>query len=93
MNRQFTPEQLGAVRMGAEIQGFLPYLAEEVLKMQSAVQNKVYQSMGLMTFTPDQAFAAWAEMKALHDLYNRFSGKAKMGLAAERVTTHLGKVS
>lgn len=69
------------VVQGARLINFLPYLEEEILKMQRAVEAKVDQHIKAGTLTPELAFNFWLERHSYTTLFGRFETKARIAAA------------
>lgn len=72
---------LDEVVQGARLINFLPYLAEEIDKMQRAVEVKVDQHIKAATLTPELAYNYWLEKHSYTTLLKRFETKAKVAAA------------
>lgn len=80
MTRTLAPS-IDEVVQGARLLNFLPYLQEEIVKMQSAVENKVAQHIKDGTLTPELAYNFWLERHSYTTLFSRFETKARLAAA------------
>lgn len=85
------PEQLAKVNEGIKVREFiLPYLEEEIPKMERAVENRIYTLIYKGTLTPEAAYGAWIEKRNLHALLVRFQQKVLIAQATgERLGVEL----
>lgn len=84
------PEEMAKISEGARLAGFLPYIEQEVAKMERMVENKAYLHIMKGTLTPEMALNYWLEKKAYHSLLTRFEQKVKIGqLAGNRLGVEL----
>lgn len=72
---------LDEVVQGARLLNFLPYLQEEIVKMQTAVESKVAQHIKEGTLTPELAYNYWMERHSYTTLFGRFETKARLAAA------------
>ncbi len=74
-----TPQQLGSVRDGLLIAGFLPYLQQEVAKMCQGVETRMSDAQAKAELTPELALNGWLEVFAARRLLRRFESMVKVG--------------
>lgn len=73
------PENLAAITEGARIAQMLPYLAEEVAKMERAVENRVFEAIRTGELTGQMAVSAWMEKRSLRGLLAKMEQKVRLG--------------
>lgn len=73
---------------GARLAGVLPYLEEELDKIERRLDMRIYAQLDKDELSPDQALLAWQEKHILKRIRNSFVTKVKMGTSvAERNAT------
>lgn len=77
-----TPDQMARIADGARMAHMLPYLKDSIQKQMNAVQTRVFAAITNGTFTPEQAYAAWYEMNANHNMLKRVTVHVTLGTAA-----------
>lgn len=73
------PAILGRKTDASAVEGFLPYLQNEIALMERAVENRMFSALKAGTLTPEGALQGWQEKKALRDLLRRFEGIVTVG--------------
>jgi hypothetical protein len=73
---------LGKVMDGARLAGSLPYLTDEIDKMEDALISRVLSTINDHTLTPDAAYAAWLELASYRSLLKRFRTRIAVGVSA-----------
>lgn len=74
-----SPEELGLIRTGAQIQQLKPYIDNEVLVLQKSVISFVLAAANSGTLTPEIAFAKWMEYIAYQKLLQKFDQRVSIG--------------
>lgn len=69
------------VVQGARLLNFLPYLKDEIEKMQGAVVATVRGHIDAGTLTPELSYNFWMEWNSYATLYKRFETKARLAMA------------
>lgn len=76
-----TPEELGLIRSGAEIQNMKPYINNEVAALQKAVVSSVLSAVNSGTLTPEIAMSKWMEYVAYQKLLQKFDQRITVGIS------------
>lgn len=74
-----SPEDLGVIRVGAELQNMKPYLDNEIEGMQSAIVNSVLVAVNNGSLSPEMALSKWMEYIAYKKLSQKFSQRIEIG--------------
>jgi hypothetical protein len=72
-------EDFGRITEGAKLAGFLPYLEEEIYKMEQLLEDQVFKKLAAKALTPEMALEAWIEKVAYRRLLKRFNQTVRMG--------------
>lgn len=76
-----TPKDLGLIREGVRLQGFLPYLEDAVSKMEGQLEGRVFRLLDEGKLTPELALMAWMEKLAYRRLIRKFDQQVRIGQA------------
>lgn len=84
-------EDLGAIRIGAELQSVKPYMDSEIFSMQKAVVSFILTHVNAGTLTPEMAVSKWVEYISYTKLQQKIDqrieiGKSKGGENYENLT-------
>lgn len=72
-------EDLGAIRVGAEMQAVKPYIDSEIEGMKKAVVSSILQKVNDGSLTPDVALSKWVEYVAYIKLQQKYEQRIRMG--------------
>lgn len=75
------PEELSAIRFGAELSNFKPYLDTEVASLQKAVVSSVLSAVNAGTLTPEMAMSKWMEFISYTKLNQKLSQRIQVGVS------------
>lgn len=73
------PNDLAKVRDVAALVGLQPYLEQDIMSIEKALETRIYRDLNAGTLTPEAAFAAWQEKAVLRRLLQRFRGRIEGG--------------
>lgn len=79
MNSSPNPQDLHAVRHGAELANIKPYLDVEIQAMQKVIVSNVLSNVNAGTLTPEIAMSKWMEYIAYQKLINKFEQRIQFG--------------
>lgn len=74
-----TPEDLGAIRSGAELQSVKPYMDAEIAGLQKAVVSFVLSAVVNGTLTPEIALSKWVEYISYTKLSQKLDQRIRVG--------------
>jgi len=74
-----TPEQLGFIKDGADLQNVLPHIRADVETIQKGIVNGVMSSINKGELTPEIAQQKWIEYTAYTRLLQKMEQKVRMG--------------
>lgn len=77
-----TEEALSAIRTGAEIQSFKPYMDNEISGMQKSVVSFVLAAVNSGTLTPEVALTKWVEYVSYLKLQQKLEQRIRIGQSA-----------
>lgn len=77
-----TEENLFAIRTGAEIQSFKPYMDSEISSMQKAVVSFVLAAVNSGTLTSEVALTKWIEYISYLKLQQKLEQRIRLGQSA-----------
>lgn len=84
------PEELAEIRNGARVANMLPYVEDEIERMQKTLKTKTFELVRKGELTPERAVHAWMELYSYDRLLRTFRTKVKMGESAgEKTATEL----
>ena len=75
------PTDLGVIRDGARLAGFLPYLQDELIKMEEAAVVRIDQLMTQGKLTPELSQMAWIELLSYRRLRRRLEQRVRIGVS------------
>ena len=75
-------EDLGAIRVGAEMQSMKPYMDFEIEGLKKAVVSFVLGAINNGTLTPEIAFAKWTEYASYVKLQQKIDQRIRIGQSA-----------
>lgn len=73
------PQDLQAIRHGAELANIKPYLDVEIQAMQKAIVSNILSNVNAGTLTPEIAMSKWMEYIAYQKLNNKFEQRIQIG--------------
>lgn len=73
------PHEIETALDGARLAGSLPTITEEVTRMKTTVENRIYAAIRDGRLTPDMAMNAWHEMQAYSRFFNNVRSRVKVG--------------
>jgi hypothetical protein len=79
MQRILPPDELASIREGVKLDALMPYVADEVSKMERALENRVQSELQAGTLTPEKALQAWIEKLSYRKLLSKFTQKVSIG--------------
>lgn len=74
-------EDLSAIRYGAELANYKPYLDVEIQAMQKAVVSNVLANVNAGTLTQEMALSKWMEYIAYQKLTQKLDQRIKVGVS------------
>lgn len=72
-------EDLGAIRVGAEIQSIKPYMDNEINGLQKSIISFILASVNSGTLTPDIAYTKWIEYVSYTKLGQKLDQRIRVG--------------
>lgn len=72
-------EDLGAIRLGAELQNMKPIIGAELSMMQKAIINSVLSAVNSGQLTPEMALSKWMEYIAYQKIIQRIDQRIEVG--------------
>lgn len=76
---QPTPMEIAAAQTAARLQGVMPYLQDEIGKMEAQVKMRAFNAIRDGKLTPDLAISLWMEAHAVQMLHVRLRTKSIIG--------------
>lgn len=75
------PKDLASIQDSARLTGFLPYLDNELRRMEEVLDTKIFILLDKGELTPEAAKDAWIEKRAIRRLGRRFDQRVKLGVS------------
>lgn len=81
MNTPPNPAELQAIRYGADLTNYKPYIDNEIANMQKAVVSSVLAAVNNGSLTSEMALSKWMEYIAYQKLIQKFDQRIAVGVS------------
>jgi len=77
------PALLARISDAARLEGMMPYLEDEVSRMNDALETRIYAKIDHNELSADEALTAWLEKRTYAKLVRRLRSKVKLDFSED----------